>query len=68
MTQQKRTLYVCNRCNAAYCHPLKHCYECPGELVQRSYPFDWDKALKLNYSKDFFTNWIKSLGLHLGGV
>lgn len=68
MSNLTRRLYVCFNCYTAYCHPIQHCYNCPGKLVPRDYPYDFEKARKRGYKMEDFTKWLDSLGLKSGGV
>jgi len=56
----KRTFWVCKRCQAVYHHPIKYCYECPGEMEQRTY----DYPSNLDYTETNFKKWVAKFGLH----
>ena len=51
----KGLTFNCKRCQAVYHHPIKYCYECPGEMEQRTY----DYPSNLDY-----TEWVAKFGLH----
>lgn len=57
-----RTLYVCNLCSTAYCHPLQYCSTCPGKLSQTKIEY---KFLSGNYSTaEWLKNHNKQLAIH----
>ncbi len=66
-----RTLYVCNKCQTGYCHPLKYCYNCPGKiepLEKKELSFPKEKGyFEGPDSYEQFLDWVESKGLKFGG-